>query len=75
MIRFTRLPSRNQLSIPKVNHINESQLCRCCESAEAGGYIGNGTVITGICPKCYRRNSIDRDHAKNPKFHCMEGRS
>lgn len=62
-------------SNPPQPHINYQPVCKCCQTAEVGGYIGNGTVLVDICLKCYRRNRSGKDPARNPTFFNHGGRS
>ena len=74
-IQFTKLPSRNQLSAPVPEQINGESICECCKAAPVLGYAGNGTVVSKLCGKCWRRNSSGKDKASKPQFLNREGRS
>jgi len=62
-IEFSRLPSKHVHIVPPQPHINYQPVCKCCKSREIGGYIGNGTILTDICVKCYRRYSEGKERA------------
>lgn len=59
-MQFHRIakPEHSKKPLPNINY---SSICKCCNSREVGGYIGNGTVLSDICIKCYRRFSEGKE--------------
>lgn len=56
--------------------LNGQKICKRCGIREAGGYAGNGVILSDLCLKCYRAAGREsKAEARNPKFYCLEGKS
>jgi len=74
-MQFHRIVKSQHVKRP-LPHINYHPVCKCCETREIGGYIGNGTILTDTCVKCYRRNSESKERmSQRVQSHNRKGRS
>lgn len=77
-MQFHRLEIKRTRSNPvveKIYHLDGRGLCECCGDEPVLGYVGNGTIVSKLGAKCYRRNSAARDRAKHPTFLHHGGKS
>lgn len=56
--------------------LNGQKVCKRCGIREAGGYAGNGVILSDLCVKCYRSAGREsKAEARSPKFYHLEGKS